>query len=131
MADAQKEVPKGQRFTHVYLERGKPRGDSTRMRKRLAAAIWPFSASASHDLDFYSVITGKLGIEPPTGMGGVMWDEFFAKCELRDILDFVTLAYRHGREVGRHRPTASLAAGKWLKVVEVIFREGKCSLYRR
>jgi hypothetical protein len=118
MVDGVKEVPKGQRFSHVYLERGKPRGESPRMRRRIASAMWEFSA-ASDNFNFYRIITGQLGVEPPTGsMGGILWNEFFANAEPRDILDFVTLAYRHGRELGRNS-----SAGKWLKDVETVFRE--------
>jgi len=39
MPDDAKDLPKGQRFTDISSERGKPTQDSTKMRRRLASLI--------------------------------------------------------------------------------------------
>src|SRR5262249_4464529 len=70
MADGAKEVPKGQRFTHVYVERGKPTQDSARMRRRFASLIdsiggfhggdsEPLSARAERELGNCCALVGE------------------------------------------------------------------------
>jgi hypothetical protein len=84
--------PLGQRFSHVYLEREKPKDDSPTMRRRLAALI--------RSLDD---LRGNLGpeIEREIGVGvqsatglGYDWVEFFRECDLRVALDTITVAWR-------------------------------------
>lgn len=117
-------VPKGQRFTHVYLERGKPGGDSARMRRRIASSMLDLHESTRRysDANFYSIIAGKLGVDPPIRYDSISWTDFFASCELQDLLDFITLAYQHARGL-RRDGSGPAAAAKWLSEVQEILRE--------
>jgi hypothetical protein len=94
MPDDAKEVPKGQRFTQLYSERGKPTQDSTKMRRRLASLIDSIDAFHTGDPQKLSQRAEKeLGIATPWSQHGT-WREFLAKWDLQDILDLVTIAYR-------------------------------------
>jgi hypothetical protein len=66
MTDGPKEVPKGQRFTHVYVERGKPMQDSVRMRRRLASLVDTINGFHSEDPEQLSRRAEReLGIASP------------------------------------------------------------------
>ncbi len=79
-------APIGERFSHVYVQRGEPTQDSPRMRRRLAELLKDFP-----DLDdFGETLPRKLGIDPRR-RGYVNWPEFCAECELQDLLDTITL----------------------------------------
>jgi hypothetical protein len=95
--------PIGQRFSHVYIQRGEPAQDSTRMRRRIAALIATFP-----DLgDFRSVVPRELGVHVPyAGLGDLDWPAFLRECALKDVLDVVTVAYRHLARTGvkEHEP---------------------------
>jgi hypothetical protein len=111
--------PIGQRFSHVYIKRGEPAQDSARMRRRIAALVRTFL-----DLDdFDSVVPHELGIDVPSTVGSVDWPSFFRECSLQDVLDFVTLAYRHldaKKRTGymQHEPWY-----RWCREVQRIFEE--------
>jgi hypothetical protein len=103
------QVPEGKRFTHVYLERGEPAGDSPRMRVRLRSLVQSirpiFEAGGS--------ITSELGIEFHD------WRDFFNTARLRDILDFITIAYC---DLSQNR-IPSFYRDQWLDGVQRIFLE--------
>jgi len=84
--------PLGQRFSHVYLERGKPSDDSPTMRRRLAALI-----RSLDDLrgDLGPEVEREIGVcvQPAVGLG-YDWVEFFRGCDLRVALDTITVAWR-------------------------------------
>jgi hypothetical protein len=89
--------PIGQRFSHIYLQRGEPTQDSARMRRRLAALVVTFP-----DLtDFHHVVPRKLGVDVPWRGTQPDWAGFFSDCALTDVLDFVTAAWRHFAEKSR------------------------------
>jgi hypothetical protein len=100
--------PEGQRFSHVYLDRGEPIADSARMRVRMRALVWSIS-----DLRASKLVEEQLGIEFST------WERFFKEAETRDVLDFVTVAYRFltGLPYNKHW------SRKWLPDIQEIFRE--------
>jgi hypothetical protein len=89
---ASHDPPPGQRFSHVYLERGEPRQESKRMRLRLAALIVSFQ-DLHHE--FGLAVTRELGIPVTyTGYGVYDWRGLLEECETRDVLDLITIAYR-------------------------------------
>src|SRR3954468_23680065 len=93
MVDGVKEVPKGQRFTPLYLERGKPTQDSARMRRRLASLIDSIDSFRSDDEYLAARAERELGIAAPWSEHGA-WQDFLAKWDLKDVLDLVTIAYQ-------------------------------------
>jgi hypothetical protein len=121
MAMPQNEPPSGARFSHVYFDRGEPRQDSARMRRRIAALIRTFP----RDLEgLGEAVEAEQGIDVPyIGMGGRNWEQFLNKCDLRDVLDLVTVAHRHllaKQRIGVHEMNAPR---RWLGQVERIFVE--------
>lgn len=122
-----KEIPKGQRFTHVYTEPGTPTQDSARMRRRLASLIDSISAFNS---DYPEYLSKRA--ERELGIGGPWtstqpWRHFLEKWDLKDVLDLVTIGYRllveqaRGDAYGQYRSRNH--AQDWVTEVGRIFRE--------
>jgi hypothetical protein len=115
------DVPRGQRFSHVYVARGEPTQDSPRMRRRIASLIGAIRDLYS-DTDFEHVVEEKLGIASPRSSSDV-WTGLLAKWELFDVLDLATLAYRFleaKRSRGMHDPRSP---ERWIEGVREIFAE--------
>jgi hypothetical protein len=109
--------PVGQRFSHVYIQRGEPTQDSPRMRRRLAALFFTFD---DHLGDCSYFLRQELGIDVVTGQTGIIWGRLFDQCELRDLLDTITLAYRHAV---RGRRMSPLDQQRFRQEVDRIFKE--------
>lgn len=79
------------RFSQIYLGSGNATDDSPRMRRRIA--------SLAQDLEFdYSMgrlITSETGVDVHNAEYSWGWEEFYRDCEIRDLLDSLTLAHRH------------------------------------
>jgi hypothetical protein len=111
--------PIGQRFSHVYIQRGEPAQDSPRMRRRLAALIDTFP-----DLEtFRQVVPRELGID--VGWRGAVpdWVAFFRDCAPQDVLDIVTVAYRYLDAKRRTRMKQHDPWDRWRGEVQRIFEE--------
>jgi hypothetical protein len=109
----------GERFSQVYLNRGKPTEDSPRVRRRIAALI-----DVIQDLDdLGAVVPRELGLEMRwTGLGP-NWPAFLNGADLRDLLDLITLAYRNlenKKSTGLRRMNAP---AQWIDEVRRIFEE--------
>jgi hypothetical protein len=127
MADSTNEAPKGRRFTHVYLEKGKPTQDSERMRRRLASLIDSTDVFRYEEPEQFSRRAEReLGIATPWTEKRP-WRDFLAKWDLKDVLDLVTIGYSHLVEqrlndsFGRFQHT-NYAQG-WVKDVRRIMQE--------
>src|SRR5207248_4172171 len=84
-------VPEGQRFTHLYVDRGKPVDDSPRVRRRVAALIYEI-----HDFEkLASIVPLELGLDVPWIAMGADWAVFLRQIKIRDLLDLITLAFRY------------------------------------
>lgn len=87
MAD---EVPKGRRFSLVYMDRGTSHRDSMRFRRRL------YGVSGSYLMSPYDLgerVERELGVQLPWSGYGHNWRKFFEEAELPDVLDTITLIY--------------------------------------
>jgi hypothetical protein len=82
--------PQGKRFSHVYLDRGKPDNDSATMRRRLAALI----PSLPDLRDFGAELPRALGVDVPSSQWGYYWTDFFRDCDLTVVLETMTIAWR-------------------------------------
>ena len=80
------ETPKGERFSHVYLQRGTPTDDSKRMRRRIGHQIYEIPHLAGL---LVNEVEKELGIPVPYPSH---WANFLETIELRDFLDLVTVA---------------------------------------
>ncbi len=81
-----KDVPIGQRFSMVYMDRGTPMPDSPRMRNRVRFLVRELKIDG-----LARYIEAELGVYVPGSRDyDPNWDSFFNKSEIRDILDTVT-----------------------------------------
>ena len=113
-------MEENKRFSLIYLERGEPKRDSVRLRKRLGAF---YEDKLDHYRDeIVKEIHKELGVEVPLTLGGPNVPDLFEKAELRDILDSVTIIYTVLMESG-HQLTAS----EWISFVRRAFREENLS----
>jgi hypothetical protein len=113
--------PIGKRFTHVYIDRGKPTDDSPRMRTRLGSVL---DALGEHNVS--EAAERKLGIQTPWSINQ-NWRQLLPEWRLEDVLDIVTIA--HGQIVHEEVQARSQygisrdAARKFLVEVQEIFNE--------
>jgi hypothetical protein len=111
--------PLGQRFSHVYLERGTPQQDNPRMRYRLARLIGDIK-----DLELLPQrAEQELGIPSPWSSGGHGWTFLLQRWELRDVLDLITIAYRHLTDKMRGGMHDRNAPNRWLAQTRRILSE--------
>jgi hypothetical protein len=110
------DFPQGKRFSHVYLERGEPRADSARARRRISSTFLDIPSNARDG--FSGLVERELGVELPSTGYGTHWSNYFASCELRDLLDTITLAYQHFSKSGR-----TTVAASWLRDVNRVMQE--------
>lgn len=83
---AKGDIPQGQRFSHVYLQRPDQLEDSERMRRRLGAWMHDNVEESLKPLIFR-----ELGIVPVRLFSMEHWMKFYADMELRDALDSITI----------------------------------------
>jgi hypothetical protein len=108
--------PQGQRFSHLYIERGDPTQDSQRMRRRIAVAIRDNGVFEHLD----KKVEHELGVHVPAHG---LWVKFLAECDLRDVLDLVTVAFNYLVGLYRIGGVQQEAPGRWLAEIERIFAE--------
>ena len=117
-------APKGKRFSHVYIERGEPTADSARMRHRLASLL----SNVDELKAFGWMAIDELGVTIPyVGDGAFRWRLFLEECELKDVLDIVSLAYRYLSENRRTIRRAPEAMAQWRREVSRILAEENVS----
>jgi hypothetical protein len=102
------DTPEGQRFSHVYIDRGEPVADSDRMRVRMRTLLFSIEKLYQSNL-----LARELGVDY------AHWSDFFPKAPLKDVLDLVTVSRRYLREGTQ----SSYSADIWLNGVQRIFSE--------
>jgi hypothetical protein len=116
------DIPHGERFSLVYLERGAPQQDSERMRQRIGHFLRDCLPA-----DTAPKITQRLRID----MGlvvqyrqytGYNWPDFLRELALKDFLDLITIVFRQLAFVrpDRYKPPMSIA---WHVFVSRVFQE--------
>lgn len=106
-------TPKGHLFSRLYIGKGDPETDSPRFRRRLAAMIGAYDIGYS---DFAALIKRNLGVE--IRYGGIhRFSDWFESCELRDLLDSITLVAR------MLRPNHARKANSWIQEISLALRE--------
>jgi hypothetical protein len=83
-------IPIGQRFSHVYVQRGEPVQDSAKMRRRIASLIDGTDRLGG----FAEFAERELGIATPWSSNSG-WKSHLEKWALQDVLDLVTVATRY------------------------------------
>jgi len=90
-----------------------------RMRRRMASLIWDF-----RDLsDFSTIVSRELGVDVPYSSMVADWPTFFRGCELQDVLDIVTIAYRYLEGKMSTGIKEIIAPERWCIEVRRIFAE--------
>ncbi len=107
-----KEIPPGQRFSHVYLRSDTLLPDSKRARMRMLSLARDELGFSSAELG--DICRAELGLD-----GGHAPLNFFQSCEARDFLDLVTIIWRHLKP-DREYPDKP---ERWLKGIRRIFSE--------
>jgi hypothetical protein len=110
------ETPIGKRFSHVYIEKGKPQKDSERFRRRLSA-YYNENLEKYYGLSIVKEIEKELGVDVPFNVAGYSVGDFFEKSELRDVLDLIKIIWDILNVRGR------LYAPGWLEFVQRVFEE--------
>jgi hypothetical protein len=119
-----KDPPRGVRFSLTYLNRGEPTQDSRRMRQRIAALIYAFD-----DLKgLGQIVPRELGVPlEGTAYGYYNWNAFLDSCELRDVLDLVTVAFQELLRTRRVAFREFEAEKRWVREIQRIFSEENLS----
>ena len=104
------------RFSQLYLEKGQPSQDSTRMRNRASAAYSGFLFNYSKDI--VSLIHEETGAKVPFFVSSYSIPNFFEQSEIRDFLDSITLIFVHLNRV-RQKDTAN----RWKSFMSRVFKE--------
>jgi hypothetical protein len=112
-------APEGQRFSHVYLDRGKPVDDSPRVRRRVAAIISDIPDLA----ELPSLILRELGLDIGWTSGGPNWPAFLKQIEVSDLLDLITVTYRFLTVKKRMAMRDPRANERWVAQIFRIFEE--------
>ena len=102
----------GRRFSQVYLIPVELLQDSKRMRRRIGIAVF------SHARNVRDILNREIGtaLEGPGSAREDYWPAAFAKLELRDVLDAITVVARRLNDFGNNR-------GDFLEEIQRIFNE--------
>ncbi|MDO8385926.1 MAG: hypothetical protein Q7T13_05920 [Polaromonas sp.] len=79
-------------FLYRYMERAAPRGDSPRFRVRISAAFPNINKVRSN---VYDSLRAEAGITPPSGQWGVLWEQFFTKSPMDEVLTAITITFQN------------------------------------
>lgn len=106
----------GKKFSQVYLDKGKPIKDSMRMRNRLSAYYW--NTLHNYQNNIAKIIEIETGAKVPSGYETYILTDFIEKCNIRDLLDSITLIYQYLLDAGEGR-----LAFQWHQFVTKVFKE--------
>jgi len=117
-------LPLGQKYSQVYLLRGTPVTDSSRMRLRILGLFNKLSLNKLRvgDLCIAEQILSDLGVEL-SWCNSYDYRKFFVEADLRDVLDSITIIHRMMSE----KPTHSYETNQWIQGIREIFREENIS----
>jgi hypothetical protein len=111
------ERPVGQRFSQIYLEKGKILRDSLRFRNRLRALFDDIDLKMK-DLNIAKEIERETGINVPFVGYGRDWRKFWTESDIRDVLDSITIIFNTINSSGY-----SYRAKDWLDTISRFFVE--------
>ena len=106
----------GQRFSQVYLDQKTQVTDSERMRNRISAIY--FDLLHSNSSEIVKLIHRETGAKVPFVVSNFSLTQFIEQCEVRDLLDSITIIYQYF--VGKRDSRSSDA---WHAFVTRVFKE--------
>ena len=89
---AMSERPSGKRYSHLYIERGKPISDSARARRRIAATASAIAFGGHTPSGTYDALRKALTMELGVQVGRNL-DDFLIKCDILDFLDSISVIF--------------------------------------
>lgn len=107
------DTPIGQRFSLVYLSAAVTRSDSDRMRVRLFAK---YNEVLTDPVKLLNLVHSELGLEPGGASAHWRLKNHFESCDVRDLLDTITLACRA-------HSAYTTSVNSWINAARRIFRE--------
>lgn len=111
-------MQKGQRFSQLYLDKGRPVNDSERMRKRIG--VYYYQNLNSDTSKLVSLIEMETGAEIPRGMTYYSMKDFFMENKIRDVLDSITIIYKY---LKAERSKCFNKAEQWKDFISRVFKE--------
>ena len=118
----QKVMEEKERFSLLYIERGKPTSDSDRFRNRLKAFYHEHLTNFRDDI--VKEIHRELGATIHFSYGGYDIGDFFEKAPLRDILDSITIICTVLKPDPHARfSNLAILQTEWLSFVQRVFKE--------
>ena len=107
------DIPPGLPFSRAYMRPDKALKDDPRFRRRLSALFRDLNLS--DDLGRWLKLRG--GIELQSGYSGYLWDTFFQKAPLEDVLDAIGFIYSGSQS------KSAISARAWKQGVTQILEE--------
>ena len=77
-------------FIYRYMDRAAPRGDSPRFRIRVSAAV---PEVAGVQAEVRSRLRADAGVVVPTGQWGVLWNDFYTRGAMEEVLTAITITF--------------------------------------
>lgn len=106
----------GMRFSQLYLDKGNPVNDSRRMRNRISAMYYDLLSNDSYKI--VQLIHIETGAKVPVGVESYNLTYFFENCEIRDLLDSITLISKYLLRTNQQNK-----AVQWMQFISRIFKE--------
>lgn len=78
-------------FIYRYMERAAPRGDSPRFRIRIGAA---FPEGDGQRAEVRQRLRAEAGVAVRIGQWGVLWDEFYQRSPMEEVLTAITITFQ-------------------------------------
>ncbi len=114
-------IPKGELFTHVYLERENPVPDSPKFRKRIGS----FCDSEFDDFNYKlgRFLEQELGLDIPSS-GVWEFEEFFKEIKTKYLLNAITLVWRFAKNIHSRKLQSN-----WHEFVQRAIKEENLGYY--
>ncbi|WP_418133096.1 hypothetical protein ABL849_13680 [Variovorax sp. 375MFSha3.1] len=108
-------------FVYRYMERAAPRGDSPRFRVRISAA---FPDGDGPSTEVKRRLRAEAGIVVPTGQWGTLWNEFYTRGPMEEVLTAITITFEvlHRQYGARQAATYRTAVERALAEENIGFR---------
>ncbi|QNK66860.1 hypothetical protein [Variovorax sp. PAMC26660] len=90
-------------FIYRYMDRAAPRGDSPRFRVRIGAAFPDGDGSSA---EVKRRLRAEAGIVVPTGQWGTLWNDFFTRSPMEEVLTAITITFNFLLRQSGPRPAA-------------------------
>lgn len=120
---AEDQIPKGQLFTHVYLDRSELMRDSQQFRKRIGFFCQKEFLDFSYALGNFLIL--EMGVDITRRGSGYHYEGFFERIEAKYMFNAITLIWRFLINEGGRTPTGKY----WRAFVQRAMKEENLGYY--